>query len=86
MNRKHSSFGYSLEAFSPEKAVQLQRNIPHALASPSDGLLSVQCSCGCCGHEYSVRSDCGASYGYSRLRSELYYQHGSRSLLGTAFS
>ena len=51
MNRKHSSFGHSLEAFSPEKAVQPQRNIPHAPASPSDILLSVQCSCGCCGHE-----------------------------------
>ena len=51
MDRKHSPFGHSLEAFSPEKAVQPQADIPHAPASPSASLLSVQCSCGCCGHE-----------------------------------
>ncbi|MBR3880203.1 MAG: heavy metal translocating P-type ATPase, partial [Mailhella sp.] len=51
MNRNHSPFGHSLEAFSPEKSVQIQGNITHTPIAPSDGLLSVQCSCGCCGHE-----------------------------------
>ena len=56
MNSKHSPFGHSLEAFSPDKAAQLPADIPHLHSSPASVLLDMPCSCGCCGHEQKASS------------------------------
>ncbi|MBQ4077240.1 MAG: heavy metal translocating P-type ATPase [Mailhella sp.] len=54
-------FGHSLEAFSPEKAAPLTAEPAPEQARAGSGLLTVQCSCGCCGVQESAGHGHGAA-------------------------